>query len=312
MIKRYGESIPKDIIGSTLIELAKENDKIVVFSSDVSVSCNVEIFNNAYPRRFFEMGISEQSTMSAAGGIASEGFIPFYVALSIFSCGMTWPQMRQVCNSDLGVKIIGTHAGVDNGQDGTGHHATEDIAIARVIPRMTVITPSDEAEVRAAIIAMEKYDGTIYMRAAREPQPIIHDESYEFEIGKAEVIEDMGDEFAVIYEGTALGQALDGFEKAVNLGAKGKLISIRSIKPIDTTLLKNIAMKVNRIVTVENHSVLGGLYGAVCETLCSMRMKTDIKGIGFNDTFMESGKSKDLKMKYGLSGEAVLEAIMGN
>ena len=309
MITKYGESIPKDSIGPTLIELAENNERIVVFSSDVSVSCNVEMFNKKYPMRFFEMGIAEQSTMSSAAGIASEGFVPVYVALSIFSCGMTWAQTRQVCNNGLGVKIIGTHAGVDDGQDGPGHHATEDIAISRVIPRMAVLTPSDENEVAAAVRAMIEYDGPVYMRVAREKQPIIHSAKCEFEIGKAEIMEDNGNDFAIIYEGSALKQALGGYEELIALGKKGKLVSIRSIKPIDSEFIKTVADSVDKIVTVENHSILGGLYGAVSEILADEKHKAVVTPVGFNDVFTESGSSEDIKEKYGLTVKAIVDSV---
>ena len=309
MREDYSVSIPKEIIGPSLIELAEKDDRIVVFSSDVSVSCNVEMFHKRFPHRFFEMGIAEQSTMSVAGGIASEGFIPVYVALSIFSCGMTWAQMRQICNNNLNVKIIGTHAGVDDGQDGSGHHATEDIAISRAIPRMTVLTPSDENEVRSALFEMIKYDGPVYARVAREPQPIIHNTNIDYVIGEAEIIKDNGDDYAIIYEGTALDQALSGFILAENRGKKGKLISVRSIKPIDKDVIISIAHKVNTIVTVENHSLVGGLYSAVCETLGGCIGKALVRGIGFDYVFMESGAAKDIKDKYGLSGERICQAI---
>lgn len=310
MKTNYRESVPKDIIGTTLIECAKSNDNVVVFSSDVSVSCNVEMFHREFPSRFFEMGIAEQSTMSAAAGIASEGFIPIYVALSIFSCGMTWPQMRQACNNDLNVKIVGTHAGVDDGQDGSGHHATEDIAISRVIPRMVVLTPSDEVEVRAAVKAMINHKGPVYMRVAREAQPIIHDTDYKFEIGKVEVIDDLGDDFAIIYEGTALKQALKAFELLSRAGKKGKLVSIRTIKPLDRDFILDLAQKVQTIVTVENHSTIGGLYSAISEIVASGNYKATLKAVGFNDEFMESGTSESIKQKYGLTEKAVVEAIL--
>ncbi len=309
MIKQKGFSSPKDAIGPTLIKLAKENDKIVVFSSDVSVSCNVEMFHKSFPNRFFEMGIAEQSTMSSAAGIASEGFVPFYVALSIFSCGMTWPQMRQACNNNLGVKIIGTHAGVDDGQDGSGHHATEDIAISRVLPRMTVITPSDEIEVAAAVDAMSRYPGPVYMRVARENQPIIHDSSYVFEFGKVEVIESQGDDFAIIYEGSALQQALFGYDELSKCGYEGKLISVRSIKPLDSEFIKKIAEEVDRIITVENHSIMGGLFSAVSEVLIGDKHRAVVRPIGFNDIFTESGRSDELKEKYGLNKNSFLDAM---
>ncbi len=175
MLEQFGCSIPKDAVGRTLIDIAKKNDKICVLSSDVSKSVNIYEFSDFFPGRYFEMGIAEQSTVSVAGGLAAEGFIPVYAALSIFSCCMTFPQIRQVCNNNLNVKIIGTHAGVDDGADGPGHHATEDLAISRVIPRLTVLCPSDENEVAAAVRAMVDIDGPVYMRVARENQPVIEE-----------------------------------------------------------------------------------------------------------------------------------------
>lgn len=311
MIEQLGSAIPKDSIGPTLIEMANTDDRIVVFSSDVSVSCNVEMFHKEFPDRFFEMGIAEQSTMSSSAGIASEGFVPVYVALSIFSCGMTWAQMRQACNNDLSVKVIGTHAGVDDGQDGPGHHATEDIAISRVIPRMTVLTPSDENEVAAALKAMIKYDGPVYMRVAREDQPIIHNSDCIFEIGKAEVIDDRGDDFAIVYEGTALKQALEGYEKLCDSNKKGKLVSIRSIKPLDEKCIRELADSVDVIITVENHGMSGGLYGSIAELLAGEKHNAVVCPVGFEDVFAESGSSVDIKKKYGLTSDAIVEAYIG-
>lgn len=308
MEKNYKLSIPKDVIGSTLIEVARDNEKICVLSSDVSVSCNVEMFNEIFPKRFFEMGIAEQSTMSVAGGLATEGMIPIYVALAIFSCGMTYPQLRQVCNANLNVKVIGTHAGVDDGQDGSGHHATEDIAVARAIPRLAVLTPSDENEVGAAIKAMINYNGPVYMRVAREIQPVLHDQNYEFEIGKVEVIEDLGNDFAILYEGSALKQALEGFEKLKKRNIFGKLISVRTIKPFDAEYINKLAKDVDLIITVENHSIVGGLYSTLVECLGKLEEKPFVKAIGFSDVFMESGKSEEIKLKYGLSGTAIVSA----
>lgn len=309
MLNQYKYSIPKEAIGNTLIKLAKENNKICVFSSDVSKSVNVYEFSQAYPERFFEMGIAEQSTMSAAGGMAIEGFIPVYVALAIFSNGMTFSQTRQVCNNNLNVKIIGTHAGVDDGADGTGHHSTEDIALSRVIPRMTVLCPSDENEVAAAIKAMIAIDGPCFMRVAREEQPIIHKGNCPFEIGKAEVIYDEGNDFAIVFEGSSLAQAFEGWEAAKAIGKRGKFINIRSIKPIDEEYIKDLADSVEVIVTVENHSIVGGLYSAICEALAGEKHKAIIKPVGFHDLFMESGSASEIKEKYGLNKAKILSCI---
>lgn len=302
-------SIPKDIVCSTLLEMAQNDDRIVVLSSDVSVSANIEEFKERYSTRFFELGIAEQSTMSVAGGLALEGFIPVYVALAIFSCGMTWPQMRQVCNSNLNVKIIGTHAGVDDGQDGSGHHATEDIAIARAIPRMTVMTPGDENEVAAAVRKMIEIDGPVYMRIAREETPIIHNTGCIYEIGKSETVYDTGDDFAIVYEGSALSQAFDAWSELSGQGYKGRLISIRTVKPLDKDKILELADRVKVIVTVENHSVVGGLYGAVSELLALSGHSAKIVPVGFKDMFLESGSSKDIKKKYGVSADAICREV---
>ncbi len=309
MFSQYEYSIPKEAIGNTLIELAKDNDKICVFSSDVSKSVNVYEFSQEFPDRFFEMGIAEQSSVSAAGGMAIEGFIPVYVALAIFSNGMTFPQTRQVCNNNLNVKIIGTHAGVDDGADGPGHHSTEDLAISRVIPRMTVLCPSDENEVAAAIRAMIAMEGPCYMRVAREVQPLIHDRDCTFEIGKAETLYDEGDDFAIIFEGSSLQQALEGWELSKSTGKRGKLINIRSIKPLDEELVRSVADTVDTIITVENHSVKGGLYSVICETLAGEHHKACIKAVGFHDMFMESGPSAGIKEKYGLNAEEIVKFL---
>ena len=276
-------------------------------SSDVSVSANVEMIHEKYARNFFEMGIAEQSTMSVSGGMATEGLIPVYAALSIFSAGMTFPQMRQVCNANLNVKIIGTHAGVDDGPDGSGHHATEDIAMTRVLPRMTVLAPSDIYDVEAAIKAMVQYSGPVYMRIARAEQPIIHKKGCIFPIGKAEYIYDEGDDFAIVYEGTALKQALEGWVLLKEKGYKGKFISIRTIKPIDKNCIFDIAQRVDVILTVENHSIIGGLYSTIVELLAQEKYKAVVRPVGFHDIFMESGNESDIKEKYGLSGNEILK-----
>lgn len=309
MPEKFEYSIPKDVIGKQLVELAKENSKICVLSSDVSVSVNIEMFKEAFSDRFYEMGIAEQSTVSVAGGLAIEGFIPVYVALAIFSNGMTFPQTRQICNNQLNVKIIGTHAGVDDGQDGPGHHSTEDLAISRAIPRLTVLCPSDENEVAAAVREMINIDGPVYMRVAREEQPIIHLKGCKFEIGKAEMIYDEGNEFAIIFEGSALKQALEGWQRAKKAGKKGKLINIRSVKPLDEEFMLKISEEVDVIITVENHSIVGGLYSAICETLSKNRHKAIIKPVGFHDEFMDAGKPSDIKKKYGLDSEQIVNLL---
>lgn len=291
------------------MDVAAADERVVVLSSDVSVSVNIERFRAAYPDRFFEMGIAEQSTVSAAGGMASEGLIPVYVALAIFSCGMTWAQTRQICNAGLNVKIIGTHAGVDDGQDGSGHHANEDLAITRAIPGMTVLCPSDENETASAIRAMLALSGPVYMRIAREPLPILHNISEPFPIGLAEILHDTGNNFAILFEGSALVQALEGWHLLTQTGYQGKLVSMRTIKPLDKKVILSLSQTVDCIITVENHSVIGGLYSSVAEVLSAFREHAVLCSVGFLDVFTESGTPSDIKKKYGLSGEAILDTV---
>lgn len=309
-MKNMTYSIPKDAVGATLLEEMKKNEKIVVLSSDVSISANVEIVNKRYPERFFELGIAEQSTVSVSGGLAIEGFIPVYVALAIFSCEMTFAQMRQICNAKLNVKIIGSHPGVDDGEDGSGHHANEDMALTRNLPGMTVLCPSDKNEVAAALKAALKMEGPVYIRAARAELPEIHDKNCLFQISKAEYLEDEGDDFAIVYEGSALIQAYEGWEMLREHGYKGKLVSLRTVKPIDKECIQWLANEVNTIITVENHSIVGGIYSAVAETVAGRRHKAVIIPVGFRDVFTESGKAVDIKEKYGLSANKIYEEFL--
>lgn len=303
-------SLPKDAIGVTLLEEMGKNEKIVVLSSDVSISANIEMVNEKYPRRFFEMGIAEQSTMSVSGGLAIEGFIPVYVALSIFSCEMTFAQMRQVCNANLNVKIVGTHPGVDDGEDGSGHHANEDMALTRSLPRMTVLCPSDSNEVAAALRTALTIDGPVYIRAARAALPEVHAPSCTFPLSRAEYMEDEGEDFAIVYEGSALIQAYEGWERLKEAGYKGKLVSLRTVKPIDKECIESLAAQVNTIITVENHSIIGGVYSAVSEAVAGTRHKAVIVPVGFRDEFTESGKESDIKNKYGLSSDKIYEEFL--
>lgn len=309
-MKNVVYSIPKDAIGTTLLEEVQKNEKIVVLSSDVSISANIEMVNEKYPERFFEMGIAEQSTMSVSGGLAIEGFIPVYVALAIFSCEMTFAQMRQVCNANLNVKIVGTHPGVDDGEDGSGHHANEDLALTRSLPRMTVLCPSDTNEVAAALRAALEIDGPVYIRAARAALPVIHDQNCIFPVGKAEYLKDEGNDYAIVYEGSALIQAHEGWEKIREAGYKGKLVALRTLKPIDKSCILRLADEVNTIITVENHSVIGGVYSAIAEIVAGKHCKAVIVPIGFKDEFTESGREADIKRKYGLSAEQIYEEFI--
>ena len=246
--------------------------------------------------------------MSIATGIALEGQIPFYVNFATFISGTAWTQLRQAAYANANVKMIATHPGMDNGPDGASHHANEDIAIVRTIPNVKILVPSNVDELRKAIQIAINCDGPVYIRCARDVVPNV-ELNKDVQVGKAVVVEDNGDDFAIIYEGTATTISYEGFEYLKNKGYKGKLINIFSIKPIDNELIKKIANEVKVIVTVENHSVIGGLGGSIAEILAQMPHHAILKMVGVKDVFTESGRAIDVKNKYGVTAENIIKNI---
>lgn len=309
MTKNYEMISPRDFIGEILCDIAKDNDKIVVLDSDLSSSVTTNKFADKYPERFFEMGIAEQNTMGAATGLALEGLIPFYVNFAIFVTGTVWTQLRQACYAKANVKLIGSHPGMDDGPDGATHHALEDIALSRVIPNLVVMNPIDKADLVACIKKAVEIDGPVYIRCARDIVPVLHEEKSNFELGKIEKIYDDGNDYAIVFEGTAAKQALEAYEQLKEEGYKNKLISIGSIKPIDKEGLLNIASEVKGIVTVENHTINGGLAGVVSEVLMENGVSTKFRRVGVMDRFTESGVTKDVKEKYGICKEHIVEVV---
>ena len=294
---------PRDFIGEFLIEFAEKNEKIVVIDSDLSSSVTTNKFAEKFPERFFEMGIAEQNSMGVTTGLAFEGLIPFFVDFSIFVTGTVWTQLRQACYSNANVKIIGSHPGMDNGPDGATHHALEDIALSRVLPNLTVLVPADTFELKDMIKKALEINGPVYIRTARDVVPLYNKEETDFEIGRAQLVFNEGNDIALIFEGTAGKQAFEGFELLKEKGYKCKLINIRTIKPIDKEIITETVKNVKGIITVENHTVYGGLGSAVAETAGTVKHEAVLKYIGVNDTFTESGKTADVKKKYGLSKE---------
>ena len=301
---------PRDYIGDILIEFGKENKKIAVIDSDLSSSVTTNKFAEVFPERFFEMGIAEQNSMGVTTGLALEGMIPFYVNFSIFSTGTVWTQLRQACYMKANVKVIGTHPGIDNGPDGASHHALEDIALSRVLPGIKVLIPSDTFELKVAIREAVSMDGPVYIRVARDIVPLYNNENVDFKIGKAQMIFDDGNDIAVIFEGTASKQAFEGYKMLKEKGYKCKLINIRSIKPIDRQMISNIGKAVKGIITVENHGIFGGLGSAVAEVLVQESNAAIVRNVAVNDTFTESGKTSEVKEKYGLCKDKICEKAM--
>ena len=304
----YKEVCLRDKIGEFLCEFAESDNRIYVIDSDLAKSTKTLIFKEKYSKRFVQAGIAEASAVSIADGLAAEGQIPFYVNFATFVTGTAWTQVRQSAYANSNIKLIGTYVGMDNGPDGASHHANEDIALMRMIPNMKVLVPSNVEELKQSIKIAIDYNGPIYIRATRDVVPDINFNK-EVKIGKSIVVEDNGDDFALIYEGTTTSLAYQAFKSLKEKGYNGKLINIFSIKPIDVELINSLASSVKGIVTLENHSVLGGLGGAVAEIVAEKSAHAPIAYIGVEDVFTESGKASDVKAKYGLNVENVVKKI---
>lgn len=295
----------RDKIGEILCEFAQKDNRIYVIDSDLAKSTKTLEFEKVFPERFVETGIAETSAMSIAAGLASEGQIPFYVNFAIFVAGTAWTQLRQSAYANLNVKMIGTYSGMDNGKDGASHHANEDIALVRSIPNVKVLVPSNLKEMREAIKIAIEYNGPVYIRIARDNVPDV-EFATKAQIGKANIVEDCGNDFLIIYEGTSASIAYKSFETLKEKGYKGKLVNIFSIKPLDIQLIKELSTNVKGILTIENHSVIGGLGGAIAEVLAQEKNHAPIRYIGVEDTFTESGSTTEVKEKYGLNVENIV------
>ena len=298
----------RDKIGEFLCEFAKNDNRIYCLDSDLAKSLKTVQFAEEFPERFIETGIAEASAMSIAAGLASEGQIPFYVNFAIFVAGTAWTQLRQAAYANLNVKMIGSYAGMDNGKDGASHHANEDLALIRSIPNVKVLVPSNAKEMKEAIKIAIEYNGPVYIRVARDNVPNIEFNS-NAQIGKSNIVEDLGNDFALIYEGTSASIAYKGFEALKETGYNGKLVNVFSVKPLDVELINRLATKVKGIVTVENHSVIGGLGGAIAEVLAQKSNHAPISYVGVEDVFTESGSATEVKEKYGLNVENIVSKV---
>lgn len=295
-------------IGDILCDWGRKDERIYVLDSDLAKSTTSAKFRDEFPDRFVETGIAEASAMSIASGIASENMIPFYVNFAMFVSGTAWTQLRQAAYANLNVKLIATHPGMDDGPDGASHHANEDIALVRSLPNLKVLIPSNVKELKQAIEIAIKTEGPVYIRVARDVVPDV-ELPEDVQIGKSEIVKDNGNDFALIYEGTAAGIAYKGFEALKQKGYHGKLINIFSVKPIDDKFISELSEQVKGIVTVENHSVIGGLGGCIAEILAQKSQHAKLAYVGVPDVFTESGKTADVKEKYGLNVENIIEKV---
>ena len=299
----------RESYGNSLKELAEEFPNLVVLDADLAAATKTGIFRKAYPDRHIDCGIAESNMMGVAAGLSLVGKIPFVSSFAMFAAGRAFEQIRNsVGYPHLNVKIGATHAGISVGEDGATHQCNEDIALMRAIPGMVVINPSDDIEARAAVKAAYEHEGPVYMRFGRLATPIINDNAeYKFEIGKGVTLRE-GTDVAIIATGLCVAESLAAAEKLAADGVNAKVINIHTIKPLDEELVVAAAKECGRVVTVEEHSVIGGLGAAVCETL-SRKAPTPVKTIGIQDCFGESGPAVALLKKYGLDAEGIYASV---
>ena len=299
----------RESYGNALKELGEENPNIIVLDADLAGATKTGVFKKAFPDRFFDCGIAESNMMAIAAGVATTGKIPFCSTFAMFAAGRAYEQVRNAVGyPHLNVKIGATHAGVSVGEDGATHQCNEDIALMRTIPGMTVICPADDVEARAAVKAAAEYVGPVYLRFGRLAVPVFNDEAtYKFEIGKGILLRE-GTDLTIVATGLCVNSALEAAEKLAADGVSAEVINIHTIKPLDEEIILNSAKKTGKVVTVEEHSVIGGLGSAVCDVL-SEKLPTPVKKIGVYDTYCESGPAVKLLEKYKLDGNGVYEQI---
>ena len=297
----------RDAYGETLAELGAENINVVALDADLSGSTKTGVFGKKFPERFFNMGIAEANMVGTAAGLAAVGKIPFLSTFAVFAAGRAWEQIRQaVAYPKANVKIVATHGGVTVGEDGGSHQSVEDVAIMRAIPNMTVIVPADGVETKGAIRAAAAMKGPVYVRLGRNKVQTIFPADNSFEIGKGSEMVSGGD-MTFITTGLMTAQAIAAAERLKAEGVSARVIHIGTIKPLDQEIILRAARETGAIVTAEEHSVVGGLGGAVAELL-SERCPTLMKRIGINDRFGTSGKAEELLKYFGLTAEGLVEA----
>lgn len=298
----------RDAYGKALVKLGKENQNIVVLDADLSKSTKTANFQEKFPERFFNMGIAEQNLMGTAAGFAAAGKIPFASSFAIFATGRAFEIIRNsICYPKLNVKIAATHAGLSVGEDGATHQAIEDLSIMRSLPNMTVLCPADGVETQAAVEAAASYCGPVYIRLGRAAVPTLFDKNYKFEIGKA-VPMAQGKDATIIAVGMMVSEAIKAKEILQTEGILVGVLNMPTIKPIDKEAIIQAAKETGAIVTVEEHSIIGGLGSAVAEVLVEHQL-VPLERVGVMDTFGESGKPDELLKKYGLTAENIVQKV---
>lgn len=298
----------REAYGRALVELGRQDERVVVLDADLSKSTKTEYFAKEFPHRFFNLGIAEQSLMGTAAGLALGGKIPFASTFAVFATGRAFDQVRNsIAYPKLNVKIAATHAGITVGEDGASHQSVEDLALMRAVPNMTVLVPADAVETRQAVFAAAKYEGPVYLRLGRMNVPVIYDEDYRFTIGRAHWLK-KGRDVTIIACGIMVALALEASKDLEAEGLSIGVINMSTLKPLDREVVLAAARESKALVTAEEHSIIGGLGSAVAEVLAEECPKP-LKRIGVPDTFGESGTPEELMSKYGLTVQDIKKAI---
>ena len=298
----------RESYGKTLVELGAKMPNLVVLDADLAGSTKTGEFQKVYPDRFFDCGIAEGNMMSIAAGLAAAGMVPFASSFAMFASGRAYEQIRNsIGYPRLNVKIGASHAGISVGEDGASHQCLEDLALMRMIPGMVVMCPADDTEARKAVKAAVEHDGPVYIRFGRSPVPVVFDEDYDFQIGKGSILRE-GKDVSIIANGLCVASAIEAAEMLAKDGIDAEVVNICTIKPLDDDLIVQTASKTGRVVTVEEHSIIGGLGGAVAECL-SEKCPTKMYRIGVRDVFGESGPAGELLHRYMLDGEGVYDQV---
>ena len=300
--------------GEALAELGEENKNVVVLDADLSGATKTSIFAKEFPERFFDMGIAEQDMMGTGAGLSTFGKIPYVSTFAVFAAGRAYDQIRNtIAHTNANVKICATHAGITVGEDGATHQMLEDISMMRTLPNMMVMSPSDDVQTKWAIKEIANVNGPVYVRLSRLATPVIYDEVFvkenniKFEIGKAIQIGD-GIDASIIATGVTVSEALKAQEALKGKGINVRVIDVHTIKPLDKEMIIKCAKETKRIITIEDHSIIGGLGTAVCEVL-SENFPAKVTRIGINDTFGESGTAEELLKKYNLNSEYLVKIL---
>ena len=292
--------------GEALLELGKENDKIVVFDADLSSATKTNLFAKEFPNRFFDMGIAEQNMISTAAGMATCGKIPYSSTFAVFAAGRAYDQIRNsICYPKLNVKICATHAGITVGEDGATHQMIEDISLMRTLPNMTVISTSDDIQTKWAVKEISKIEGPVYLRLSRLATPVIYEKNQKFEIGKAIQIGN-GIDGTIFATGVTVSEAIKAQENLKNKGINVRVVDVHTIKPIDKEMVIKCAKETKKLISIEDHNIIGGLGSAISEVLTD-EYPTKLIRLGIKDTFGKSGKAEDLMKFFEITAQNIEE-----